>query len=97
MAKTIYLFRTPNGTKWADYQVPRSVPKKDVLGQFDLTNPQAVIDNPGKIIPERIKSLAHRHLLQLQFEVPEPVAVIPPKLVSLSLWQRLVWLITGKA
>lgn len=92
----IYVFKTKRGAFWADYTVPENVHKKSVIRSFDLADPQAVIDAPGSVVPDRVAGLARRVRDERSKRGVTEIPVIPEKLVSLSFWQRLVWFVTGK-
>lgn len=84
---TIYVYRRPDGTIWADFK-----PGGSILETHNLNTPEKVIANPGIYFPERVVSLAKKKLEHRQPTLPDTESITIKKRNFIG---RLKWLITG--
>lgn len=91
----IYVYKTAAGV-WADYDYNKAVGR--IVETFDATDPWKVYNNPGTAMPERVRALAERLILergpvdQATKIVEVPVPAPAPK----TFFGRLKYAFTGE-
>lgn len=58
----IYVFQREDGSLGADFSLEKAQRLGKIKKKVSLKNPQDVINNPGELLPDRVRALAERAL-----------------------------------
>lgn len=87
----IYVYRTPSGI-WADCDYNKAI-NNELLETHNLNDPDKVINNPGKLLPGRVKALAERIKADRAFY--KNTNIVSGEVLQGSFWRRMRWLFRG--
>lgn len=90
----IYVYKTPFGV-WADFDYNKAAGK--IVETLDATDPYKVMEFPGTAMPDRVRALAERLVIEKgRPQVPEPPPTPPAPKLPTTFWGRLKYAFTGE-